>query len=128
MNAEAVSYRWTWRRFEFGYILFWESLLSTRGKEEGMIGDVDYAVKHLSDFHFRIIPVSKEEARSHAAVDQSHEVLGVRVVATRLRQLDQSKLHARDSVPPGASRHRKKKRSKAPRPSGVSVGEDHITE
>ena len=34
-----------------------------------MLGDLDYAVKHLSDFHFRIVPVRGDEGRE-AARDQ----------------------------------------------------------
>ena len=92
-----------------------------------MIGDLDYAVKHLSDFHFRIVPVrgGSDGDRGSSppdsfpadggdgggggggstATDQrnsnlppapgrkgSHEQLRTRVVATRMRLLDHSKL------------------------------------
>eukprot|EP00750_Incisomonas_marina_P022345 INCI4964.11.p1 GENE.INCI4964.11~~INCI4964.11.p1 ORF type:complete len:2408 (+),score=294.54 INCI4964.11:1047-7226(+) len=133
--------------FDSGYILFWESLLSTRGKEIGMLGDLDYAVKHLSDFHFRIVPVQHRSgmpseaqhaelnssldtdlpSNDNSHVDGSHEHLRARIVATRIRQLDQSKLQSRpgdtaaessrgrgQSVGSGGRRRRKRSRKTSP--------------
>jgi hypothetical protein len=152
--------------YKAGYVLFWESLLSTRGKEMGMLGDLDYAVKHLSDFHFRIIPVAESSAENesniqtkcsnhtqssqhhvrkktsatpshlHHHINKSnknkhnnsnklnnnhrsynelgsksgtHEEMVTRVVATRIRQLDQTKLQSHEM---NKATYKGKKRSK----------------
>ena len=108
-----------------------------------MLGDLDYAVKHLSDFHFRIVPVQHRSgmpseaqhaelnssldtdlpSNDNSHVDGSHEHLRARIVATRIRQLDQSKLQSRpgdtaaessrgrgQSVGSGGRRRRKRSR------------------
>lgn len=45
---------------EIGFLVQFESLLSTRGKELAMLGDFDVAVRALRNFRFRIVSVTAD--------------------------------------------------------------------
>ena len=41
--------------YDIGFLIAFESLLSTAGKESGMLGDTDATIRKLSNFSLRII-------------------------------------------------------------------------
>lgn len=75
---------------DLGFLLHFESLLSTRGMEVGMLADHAVAVEYLKNFHIRFAPASAQEELDAAeratemsgdfCVAEDPHVVGVKIV------------------------------------------------